>query len=229
MNVFIIIPTFNERDNIKRIANYIDDNDFYNNINAKFILIDDTEDNSVLEESKKSDKIIEIKNGRRLGYGLSLRKGLYISKFLCNDITIIMDADHPIKYIENIIGMINNDGYYFVIGNEKERTIFSKVTKKLLRFGLGIKVNHPTCGFMGFSRQAINDLNIDNCISNNDMLHVEFVLQMTKEFNSLKVNYCEFIFSGQNKNNKAGYGGYKLKRIIIWIIDYLKVVYREIK
>ena len=105
----IIIPIFNEEDNVQIIYQQITKLDIYKNI--KIIFIDDgSTDNSlniIRGICNKDKKVNLISFSKNFGHQIALSAGIDNS---IADATIMMDADlqHPVEYIPKMINEFNN-------------------------------------------------------------------------------------------------------------------------
>lgn len=147
-------------------------------------------------------------------YGDSLIKGMLRGGEY--DKLIIMDIDHPVNRIINVINMLNR--YDVVIGYDMNQGLTRKVTNWLCNTILGLNLNHPTCGFIGFNSyvtRLIDDKNIHFWFasSKRDIVHVEWINASRKK--GLKI--------GEIKFNTLGSGithDYSIKRSIRWLWDF---------
>lgn len=166
MKLSVIIPAYNEEDNLKKdvltdIAIYLDKivKDY------ETIIVDDgSSDNTVkiVEDfSKKNPKFKLIKNNHG-GKAIAVMTGLLNSK---GDIGLFTDMDQatPISEIEKLMPYF--DKYDIVIGSRSGRK-GAPVIRKLMAFGfatirtliLGLPFKDTQCGFKAFNRISIESI-----------------------------------------------------------------------
>ncbi len=166
MKLSVIIPAYNEEDNLKKnvlteLANYLDKEikDY------ETIIVDDgSSDNTVkiIEEfSEKNPKFRLIKNNHG-GKAIAVMTGLLNSK---GDIGLFSDMDQatPISEIEKLMPYF--DKYDIVIGSRSGRK-GAPVIRKLMAFGfatirtliLGLPFKDTQCGFKAFNRKSIESI-----------------------------------------------------------------------
>ena len=92
MSKCIIIPVFNEYENINILLDEIYKNDFKDLI---IIIVDDSNENFENNIQKKEDKIIYLFRGKKLGRGSAVLYGIEyaLNNFDDIDLFIEMDAD----------------------------------------------------------------------------------------------------------------------------------------
>lgn len=218
--VNVIIPTFNEKENLKKLIRNVSKYVWIHSYNIRFRIIDDTK-TLILKKMVQGTKIQYMKgNGN---YGDSLITGILRMDGMgdgCNKV-IIMDIDHPFNKIPDMIHML--DEYDMVIGNDLNGNNERRVTKFILKVLFGINVPHPTCGFMGFTSEvigykALSDKTIRfySARSKKDVVHVEFLYMGIK--NKLKIGVLDFDTSGSDIKHK-----YSMKRSVLWLYDIIKM------
>lgn len=167
MKLSVIIPAYNESDNLKKevlddLADYLDKN----LKNYEAIIVDDgsTDDTIKLVEdfSKKNSKFKLIKNNHG-GKAIAVMTGLLNSK---GDIGLFTDMDQatPISEVEKLLPYFDK-GYDIAIGSRSGRK-GAPLIRKLMAFGfamirtiiLGLSFKDTQCGFKAFNRQAINEI-----------------------------------------------------------------------
>jgi dolichol-phosphate mannosyltransferase len=177
--VSIIIPTYNESQNILKILKSIKDN-LPKNIIAQTIIVDDNSPDGTgkivedyLKNLKKiTDYTIEIIHRKaKDGLGSAILKGIQQAKA---DTIIVMDCDfsHPPQIIPKLIESIKKYQYDIAVasryikggkiqGWSLKRKTMSKFATLIAKKGLGIKTKDPMSGFFAFKKNIINELTID--------------------------------------------------------------------
>lgn len=167
MKLSVIIPAYNESENLKKgvlkeLSDYLDKNikDY------EAIIVDDGSSDStinILEDfARKNPKFKLIKNHHG-GKAIAVMTGLLNSK---GDIALFTDMDQatPISEVQNLLPYFNK-GYDIVIGSRSGRK-GAPLIRKLMAFGfamirtiiLGLPFKDTQCGFKAFNRKAINQI-----------------------------------------------------------------------
>lgn len=166
--VSIIIPTFNEKINVVKIADRIK-TAIHNFYDYEIIFVDDSLDNTTeyLENLKKINKNVRYlhRSGRR-GLATAVVSGIDMSR---GNTIVVMDSDlqHPPELLPEMIDIIEN-GYDIVIpsrhlsgGNESGlnlyRTIVSHTAASIGKLFLKElrNISDPTGGFFAFRKEIL--------------------------------------------------------------------------
>lgn len=163
MRVLIIVPAFNEEDNIVKTINSI------KNVGEVDILVinDQSQDNTLLF-AKMQKGIMVVDLPCNLGIGGAVQTGYIFAKEKKYDVAIQIDGDgqHDPKFIWDMIHLIYNDNWDIIIGSRFIDKIGFQSTKLrrvgiiyiqfLLRLILGVQITDPTSGFRAFGKRAID-------------------------------------------------------------------------
>src|SRR3989338_2531238 len=112
MKFSLVIPTYNEKENIQKLLLLLKDDFDKNEIDGEIIVVDDNSPDGtgqVLEELKtKYQNLKVIHRKRKLGLSSAVIEGF---KIATGDILGVMDADlsHPIKKIDKMYQMVMAD------------------------------------------------------------------------------------------------------------------------
>lgn len=161
LKVLVIIPAYNEADNIEKVVKLVQKKD-----DVDYIVINDCSEDSTVEilENIEANYINLPVN---LGIGGGVQTGYLYAKAMNYDIAIQMDGDgqHDPKYIENLIEPIKKGEADFVIGSrfiDKEGFQSSKMRRlgivflsKWIQLCCGVKVKDVTSGFRAVNRELI--------------------------------------------------------------------------
>jgi dolichol-phosphate mannosyltransferase len=171
MRVVIILPTYNERENISIVLEKL----FLvvktiKNHSIDYLVVDDSSpDNTAETVSKYAKKYnsVHLISGKKEGLGRAIMRGLkYANEKMHADIMIQMDADlsHDPEKIPVMLDKIDH-GADFVLGSRYirggsipenwgiHRKIFSVVGNSIVRFGLGFSHVHDwTGGFRAYKK-----------------------------------------------------------------------------
>jgi dolichol-phosphate mannosyltransferase len=172
MNVVLIIPTYNERENILVLLDQaISAFSTYPHHNFSYLVVDDTSPDGTGDLVKvyaKQHKNVHLLTGKKDGLGTALLRGMtYATEKLNADILVQIDADlsHDPKVLPKFMKAID-DGADFVVGSRYipggsipqnwgiDRKIYSTVGNGFVRFGLGYSYVHDwTGGFRAFYKK----------------------------------------------------------------------------
>ena len=174
-NISIIIPTYNERENIAQLIPDIQNITNENKMNAEIIIVDDNSPDKTSEIAEKLNKqygnIKVIKRSSKQGVGSARRLGFSHASM---PIIISMEGDnsHKPKYIPELVKEINK-GADIVIGSRYmkgskiinwpiKRRIISMLANWIARFFAGVKLTDVTNGYRAFKKEILEKLVIDS-------------------------------------------------------------------
>lgn len=166
MKLSLIIPTYNERENILKLISGIKEQFNKNKINGEIIFVDDNSPDGtgeVLEELKKENQNLKVIHRKgKLGLSSAVIEGFKIAE---GDIFGVMDADlsHPSEKISEMYKIVTKEadlviGSRYVKGGRIEgwnlyRKILSRGATFLARVFVNIK--DPMSGFFMFNKELI--------------------------------------------------------------------------
>ena len=227
--VSIIIPTYNESQNIIQILKSIKDN-LPKNINTQAIVVDDNSpdgtgkvvDDYLKNLKKITNYTIEIIHRKtKDGLGSAILKGIQQAK---GDMIVVMDSDfsHPPQIIPKLVESIKkyqcdiavasryiNGGK--IQGWSLKRKLMSKFATLVAKKGLGIDTKDPMSGFFAFKRNIIKELNIDG-------IGYKFLLEILVKTKGVNIKEIPYTFQDRELgNSKLG---------IKTILDYYKSVWK---
>ena len=177
--VSIIIPTYNESENIIPVLQAIGEN-LPKNTTTEAIVIDDNSPDGtgkIVEDYLKNVKKIAgytidiIHRKAKNGLSSAILKGIQHSQ---GDTIVVMDSDfsHPPQIIPKMVESLRQSKCDIVIASRylkdsyirdwtRKRKLISKVAIKIAKKGLGITASDPMSGFFAFKRHIINGLKFD--------------------------------------------------------------------
>ena len=168
----IIIPTYNEANNIPLIISRINDVFKLENLRGEIIVVDDSSPDGTGKIAESlADKYpvrVLIRRADR-GLAASVIDGIKLSEAKT---CVVMDADgsHPVEMIPEMIKPILNDSADITVGSRYteggkivdwslRRRLISKVARALA--GGLTNMSDPTTGFMAIKREMINQLKLN--------------------------------------------------------------------
>ena len=171
-SLIILIPSFNELNNLKKFIKEI-------HKRYKVLIIDDCSSDNTSTWLKKN-KINFIKNKKNIGYEQSLIKGLKIlSKVKKVEKIITMDADgqHKTKHIKKFINVSNNKNPDLIIGSRKKKNRFiESIISKI--FQMKYSLEDPLSGFKLYKREKLKEMKFDDF---KQFFLVDLVLEFIKK------------------------------------------------
>ncbi|MFA6215968.1 MAG: polyprenol monophosphomannose synthase [Patescibacteria group bacterium] len=232
MKTFVVIATYNEKENIvilisEILALAIPD--------LKIIVVDDNSPDGTAELVKnnfaaKPVQLILRKTER--GYGSAHITGFKAAISQDAEIIISMDADfsHQPKVISELIKEIEN-GNDVVIGSRRvaggdivgwglSRKVASKTAMIITRLILGIKTKDVTTGFRAYQASVLKDLNLETVKSNGYSFLEELIYRCEK--NHLKIKEIPIIFN----DRQLGQSKFSLKEIVKFFITIFKLRFK---
>ncbi|MCV0393246.1 MAG: glycosyltransferase family 2 protein [Nitrosopumilus sp.] len=230
--VSIILPTYNESQNIVNILKLIREN-IPKGIYAQTIVVDDNSPDGtgkIVEDYVSSIKKIAentidiIHRKTKNGLSSAILNGIQNAK---GETIVVMDSDfsHPPQIIPKMIEAFKKyqcdlvvASRYITGGNIQgwtiKRKLMSKIATTIAKKGLGVKTNDPMSGFFAFKKNIIKELNFD-------ALGYKFLLEVLVKTKGVNVKEIPYTF----ENRK--FGSSKLDTNII--IDYFKSVFKLYK
>ncbi|MBK8553766.1 MAG: polyprenol monophosphomannose synthase [Ignavibacteria bacterium] len=232
----VIIPTYNEADNILRIIpevlkNSSPDNDFH------ILVVDDNSPDGTakLVEDLKNEKVHILKREKKSGLGTAYVAGFHYAIKNNYDFVFEMDADfsHDPKYLKGFIEAIK-EGYDLVIGSRYingvsvlnwpiRRLILSYMASVYTRMVTGLKVMDTTAGFMCYKVSALKQINLDEVKSNGYSFQIEMKFKFFKRGFKIKEIPILFIdrLEGESKmSRKVVYEAY----FMVWKLKFKSIV-----
>lgn len=165
-NLSIVLPTYNEKDNIIDLINKI--KEVIQNYSYEIIVVDDNSPDETFEICKKhfinDEKTKMILRKTNQGLANSIREGIENAK---GEYVIIMDTDftHDPSLIKQMLSMNTKyniiSGSRFCKGGSMESTmhsILSQVYNKMIKFILQTKIEDNLGGFFCIKRENLMQL-----------------------------------------------------------------------
>lgn len=191
----ILLPTYNEKENLPIIVWLIDKSMSENNHDYEIIVIDDGSPDGTLEAAKQlekiygSDKIVLRPRAKKLGLGTAYIHGI---KHARGDFIIIMDADlshHP-KYIPQFIKKQKEGNYDLVSGTryigdggvngwDFKRKLISRGANYLTQVLLRPGASDLTGSFRLYKKDVLQKL-VESCVSKGYVFQMEMIVRARK-------------------------------------------------
>ena len=183
-NLLVIVPTYNESENITSFINLILKKDL-----DLLIVDDNSPDNTgiiVNELIKKYNNLYQISRKQKLGLGSAYKEGF---KWAINNNyshIVIMDADfsHRFLDLDKLILIIDDTdlllGSRYITGGGSEgwdwkRKLLSSLANKISRTIIGTKLNDLTTGFRIYNASTLSTTNFEDVTSDGYAFQIEMV------------------------------------------------------
>lgn len=232
MKIAIVIPTYNERKNIKILIPEIFRISKENKLSTQVLVVDDNSPDGTANAVKslmKNYPVKLIQRSGKLGLGSAYVTGF--KKILKTDADVIfsMDADlsHSPEYIPDFVEEIKQ-GFHIVIGSRKikggkvegwsfYRKIISWGGNLIGRIVGGIKVKDLTSGYKAYQKKVLQNIDLDEIKSDGYAFQLELLHKILKK--KFKVIETPIIFI----NRKVGKSKLSKKDIIKFLVLALKI------
>ncbi len=227
--IYIVIPTYNERENIENLIKKISALKIEN---LRILIIDDNSPDKtaeIVEEMKMLFPVEIIVREKKLGLGSAYIRGFKYALKQGSEMIMEMDADfshHPYKIPELI--QVVKDGYDVglgsrlveggsVIGWNLRRKFFSRSAMCFSRIFLGLKTKDVTGGFRCYHQRVFDLINLDKIKSNGYAFQEEMVYLLEK--NNFKIKEIPITFVDRQKGkSKLG-----IKEIFMFFVNILRL------
>ena len=194
VKVFVVIPTYNECDNIIRIIPEV----LAQDPRISILVVDDNSPDGtgdvVAEMAESDSRILLLRRAGKLGLGSAYREGFRIALQEGASFIVEMDADfsHDPKSLPSLLKKA--ESYDLVIGSRYKtgvsvvnwpirRLLLSYCATIYTRLITGLKVSDCTSGFKCFRREVLESINLDKVCSDGYSFQIEMnFLCMEKGF-----------------------------------------------
>ncbi len=233
MRILVIIPTYNEAENIKDlIPQVLEQNKCIGSSNTIDVLVvDDNSPDGTAEvvnglQKEFPGKVYLIKRSGKLGLGTAYVEGFGFALNNGYDFVFEMDADfsHDPKEIQNLFNKAL-EGFDMVIGSRYshgisvinwpvKRVFLSYGANLYARIFTGVPVQDLTSGFKCISKEVLEKVDLDKIRSNGYAFQIEFTVRAY--YKGFKIIEYPIIFverrSGVSKLNR------KVVREAAWMV-----------
>ena len=212
MELIIIIPTFNEKNNIGVLLEKI----FKLSDNIRIVIVDDSPDQGIKEIISKYKNIHYIHRDKKSGRGSAVIRGMnfalenFSSRYL-----IEMDADlsHDPNEIINNVNFFLNENIDLLISSRylkkskiinwpPKRKLLSFFANNLAKYILKVPINDYTNGFRIYSNKAAKHV-IANCgkVGGGFIILSEILVQL--HYNDFKIKEIESTFVNRTRGESS--------------------------
>lgn len=188
----IIIPTYNELNNIKRLIPEVINN--YEGVDM--LIVDDNSPDGtgqyVESLSKENSRIMVLRREKKMGLGTAYIAGFKYALAENYDLIFEMDADfsHDPREIGNFLTAVKN--YDLVLGSRyltgvnvinwpMRRLLLSYFANAYTRFITGLPVKDTTGGYKCFRKEVLAAINLEKIKSNGYAFQIEMTFKAWKK------------------------------------------------
>ena len=230
--VSIILPTYNESNNIRKILEHIQ-NSIPSNLNAETIVIDDNSPDNTAKiaedyfysiKEKTSHSINIIKRKAKDGLSSAILNGIQQAS---SNTIVVMDSDfsHPPHVIPKMLDTLKQTKCDIVIASRYvkggsiqgwpfKRKLMSKIATIIAKKGLGVKSHDPMSGFFIFKKNILDGLKFD-------AIGYKMLLEILVKTKGVKIQEVPYAFTNRQE------GASKLGASTV--LDYCKSVWKLYK
>ncbi|HMU42434.1 MAG TPA: polyprenol monophosphomannose synthase [Ignavibacteriaceae bacterium] len=211
----IIIPTFNELDNITKLIPDL----LSRSANPDILIVDDNSPDGtadfIQQMAVNNDRIHLIKREKKMGLGTAYIEGFKFALKNNYDFIFEMDADysHDPKEIPNFLNAIQGNDLVLgsrysngvnVVNWPMRRLLLSYFANMYTRVITGLPVKDATGGFKCFRRKVLETINLDRVKSNGYAFQIEMTYKAFKKGFRIKEIPIIFIdrMKGKSKMSK---------------------------
>jgi len=230
MKTLVIIPTYNERENIGRIVPLVLEKD----PSIHILIVDDGSPDGTGQiadsMSKENDRIFVIHRQNKSGLGTAYIAGFKFALKKNYDLIFEMDCDfsHDPKYIPHFLEAIRDADLVLgsryisgvnVINWPMSRLLLSYYANVYSRIITGLPVKDATGGFKCYRREVLETVNLDKVKSNGYSFQIEMSFRAWKK--GFQIKEIPIVFEdrklGQSKMSK------KIVREAVWMVWKLRL------
>ncbi|OVE75157.1 dolichyl-phosphate beta-D-mannosyltransferase [bacterium E08(2017)] len=225
MKTLVIIPTYDECENVRPISKAV----FESVPDSNLLFVDDNSADGtgkILDEmAKEDDRINVIHNGDKGGLGRAYIRGFKWALENGYDLIFEMDADfsHDPKELPNFIKAAENAdlilgsryaGGIRVINWPLRRLMLSKGAGLYVRMITGMPVSDPTGGYKAFRREVLEAIDLDTIISNGYSFQVE--MSHNAWMKGFRIAEVPIVF----EDRRSGYSkmNYDIAKEALWLV-----------
>lgn len=213
----VIIPTYNERENIEKMVEYISSLD----VDFDILVVDDNSPDGTgdaVESLQKRYKNLNlIRRKAKLGLGTAYIKGFKWALEKNYDIICEMDADFS-HNPEDLVRLYHTcmNGIDLAIGSRYisgvnvvnwplGRVIMSYMASIYVRMVTGLKVKDTTAGFKAYKREVLETIDLDNIRSRGYAFQIE--MKFTTWKFGFRIREIPIIFTERQEGTSKMSGG----------------------
>ena len=218
MRAVVIIPTYNEADNIQRFLTQVRSDA----PNTDILVVDDNSPDGTSQIAKEvADRLGQIKVMTRTanrGYASASRDAMRAAINDSYDVIATMDADfsHNPKVLEELVTQVNANtvlviGSRYVVGGQVTnwplfRRLLSRWGNLYTAFCLKLKIKDCTSGFRAYSAKQLAQINLNELTADGYAFLTELAFVISRnnlgEVVEVPINYVDRAYGDSKMNTK---------------------------
>lgn len=228
----VVIPTYNEAENIGMVLELTFASISGGNIDGWVIIVDDNSPDGTADVAEslreKYEKLVVIRRPQKLGLGSAYKDGFTLAlEKLDVDYVAEMDADgsHPPEKLPTMLDFLLEKHADCVIASRYvkgggwgwesfSRIVVSKGANLLARLATGVKLNDMTSGYRVYRADALRRVRFDG-LDSGYTFQVQIVYELVKK--GFKIVECPFVFMPRLQG-KSKLGIAEFLRFFKWCI-----------
>ncbi len=231
LKIMVVVPTYNELENIQRLVPQLLELDFGNKAHLTVCVVDDNSPDGTggyADQLAAADVRVRVVHRKgKLGLGTAYVAGMRYGLAQGSDAVLTMDADfshHP-RYIPSMVAALTNAdlviGSRYVPGGQvlypPLRRLLSRVANAFAHLALGLKANDCTAGFRLYRCHVLESIPLEQIFSNGYSFLIEMFFEV--QLRQWRVVEVPIIFEdrryGQSKisSNEILKAGYTIIRL----------------
>lgn len=223
MNIWIVIPAYNEEVVIQNVIREIQDAGYQN-----IIVIDDGSRDHTYEQAKKMTGIIALRHMINRGKGAAVKTGIEAAKLLNADIVVTMDGDgqHNPEDIKRLVEPIESNHCDVVLGTRlidprgmpRHKILANWIGNAVTWYFYGLWVSDSQSGFRAYSRHASELINTktDRYEFDSEVIREIYHYKLKYKEIPIEVRYTDYSMGKIHKQSLTN--GLKTLYKIIWNI-----------
>jgi dolichol-phosphate mannosyltransferase len=239
MSLTVVIPTYNEKENLPILLEELVDELKKTSEKFSIIIVDDSSPDGtgqIAEElNMKYGNISVMHRKGKLGLGSAYKEGFrYALEKDDPDFIVQMDADHSHDPKEIPLMLKNIQGYDFAVASRKvlgssivgwgtSRKMINSIAGKLAGICGGLKISDPTSGFRIFKKNVLGSIDFSKIKSDGFAFQIEMLCLLKK------MGFRGFEFPTIFVNRKEGKSKMKFKEMTQFIKICFILLTKQIK
>lgn len=231
--ISVVLPTYNEKENILKLIEHIESVVKRNNLKAELVVVDDNSPDGTAGAVKKANKkfgnIRVLIRRQKLGIGSAHMFGYRKAK---GDIVVAMDTDlsHDPESIPTMLRKLNG-GYDIVVGSRhikgsyyekkkfetKKKYLVSKLGNMIITLISHVPISDFTNGYRAIRKKVINSIETES--ASNSFL-VEFLIKAHRK--GFKITEIPVSFTDRKAGKSKTRIGIEMFRVFMDLLKYTK-------
>lgn len=235
MSILIVLPTYNEHENVERMLRAIRDAI----AEADVLVVDDGSPDGTAEiverVGSELDRIELLRRGAKGGLGAAYRAGFRIALARGYDVVVEMDADfsHEPAVVRQLVAPVLAGEAELVIGSRyvpggstpdwpKNRRLISRTGNRYLRLMLDLPIADATAGFRAYAAHALAKIDLAGLQAGGYVFQVEMADRIVQDGGrviEIPITFHDRAFGNSKMSSK-------IVREALWLVTKWGVIRR---